>query len=218
MRLLLIEDDPMLGAALKRSLQQRGYTVDLATTGTEGAAGLRAGSYAAAILDLILPEMDGIEVIRDIRAAGINTPVIMLTAQGHPDQRVEGLDAGVDDYMAKPFDLNELLARVRAVIRRKSGLLGDRVIIGEIEFDQASRMVKRGKISIPLTAKELKALQFFIHARGRFVSKSELESSIYDDNMMIDSNTVEVTVYNLRKKLGSGFILTGRGLGYMLPK
>jgi two-component system OmpR family response regulator/two-component system response regulator QseB len=218
MRLLLIEDDRMLGAAMKRGLEKAGYVVDWAQAGDEALSAMSAQTYAAVLLDLSLPGMSGLDALRAIRARRDSTPVIIVTAQGQGEQKINGLDAGADDYLVKPFDLDELLARIRAQIRRSEGRLNNILQAADVTLDIATRMVQRAGEPVQLTAKELKVLDALMRRAGRFVSKNDLEDMLYDDAANIESNTIEVTVYSLRKKLGAALIVTARGVGYMVPK
>lgn len=217
MRLLVAEDDPMLGAGLKRALGRAGYTVDLATTGEEAIAAARAQPYALAILDLGLPAVHGLEVLKEIRRRRDDTPVIILTARDRAAQKVEGLDAGADDYMVKPFDLDELLARIRAQIRRREQRTSDSITAHGVTIDLAARSVVSKGGPAAVTAKEFKVLAALMRRQGRFVSKAELETALYDAAAEVESNTIETAVYGLRRKLGADLILTARGLGYMVP-
>jgi DNA-binding response OmpR family regulator len=216
MRVLLVEDDLMLGAAMKRGLEKAGYAVDWAQRGDEALAGLSAQEYSVALLDLALPGANGLEVLRQLRRRRDNTPVIVVTANGRGDQKIEGLDAGADDYLVKPFDLNELLARIRVQIRRSEGRLNDVLQAQNVTLDIRTRVVRRDDETVQCTAKELRVLDTLMRRVGRFVSKDELESALYDDAAGVESNTIEVTIYALRKKLGGAFIVTARGLGYMV--
>ena len=218
MKLLLVEDDAMLGAAMKRGLEKAGYSVDWARDGDEALSGLLAQGYAAVILDLNLPLIDGLDALKQLRARRDSTPVIIVTARGRGDQKIDGLDAGADDYLVKPFDLDELLARIRAQIRRAEGRVNDLLQVKDVTLDIGARLVRRGDANVQLTAKELKALDLLMRRAGRFVSKDDLENVLYDAAGGAESNTIEVTIYGLRKKLGSDFILTARGLGYMVGK
>ena len=218
MKLLLVEDDVMLGAAMKRGLEKAGYVVDWARDGEEALAGLSAQGYATVILDLNLPHLDGLDALRRLRARRDLTPVIIVTARGRGDQKIDGLDAGADDYLVKPFDLDELLARIRAQIRRAEGRVNDLLQVKDVTLDIGARLVRRGETPVQLTAKELRALDLLMRRAGRFVSKDDLENTLYDAAGGVESNTIEVTIYGLRKKLGSDFILTARGLGYMVGK
>jgi DNA-binding response OmpR family regulator len=218
MRLLIAEDDPMLGAGLRRALQRAGYTVDLAVTGDEAMAACRAQAYALVLLDLGLPSISGLEALKALRGRRDATPVIIVTARDRPEQKVEGLDAGADDYVVKPFDLDELLARIRAHIRRGEQRTSDAIVAHGVSLDLAARTVTVAGGPVAVTAKEFKVLATLMRRRGQFVSKEELEDALYDDTAEVESNTIEVAVYGLRRKLGSGLIVTARGLGYTIPK
>jgi DNA-binding response OmpR family regulator len=216
MRLLVAEDDSMLSAGLSRALQRSGYAVDLARNGEEAVAATQAQRYALILLDLGLPGMDGITALRAIRGRRDTTPVIILTANDRPDQKVEGLDAGADDYVAKPFDLEELLARIRAQIRSHDRRASDALVAGDVRLDLAGRTVTRSGDAVAVTAKEFRVLAELMRRMGHFVSKDELETALYDGEAGVESNTIEVTVYGLRRKLGNDLILTARGLGYTI--
>ncbi len=218
MKLLLVEDDVMLGGAMKRGLEKAGYVVDWAMDGDEALAALSAQSYATVLLDMSLPRIGGVETLKTMRDRHDVTPVIIVTARGRSEQKVEGLDAGADDYVLKPFDLDELLARIRAQIRRDEGRTNDILRAQDVTFDISAQLVRRGDAAIQLTAKELRVLGTLMRRPDRFVGKSELENALYDDAVGVESNTIEVTIYALRKKLGSAFIVTARGLGYMVSR
>jgi len=218
MRLLVIEDDRMLGDLMVRAMANAGYQVDLAISAEEGLEAAAAQSYDAVVVDLGLPAADGMEFIRRIRQRKDATPVLIVTAQDALERKVEGLTIGADDYVVKPFDLGELLARLRVHIRRREGRNTDMVEIGELSVDLTARRVLRGEAPVQLTLKEFKVLSELVRRRGRFVSKSDLEAELYDDASTVESNTVEVAIYALRRKLGSNVILTARGLGYMIPR
>ncbi|MDB5421438.1 MAG: hypothetical protein JWR59_1385 [Brevundimonas sp.] len=217
MKLLVAEDDPMLRAGLARALQRSGYGVDVARNGEEVVSATLAQTYALILLDIGLPGLDGMGALREIRGRRDTTPVIILTANGRPEQKVEGLDAGADDYVAKPFDLDELLARVRAHIRSSDRRTSDTLSARDVTLDLAARAVTRGGSPVPVTAKEFRILAVLMRRMGAFVSKSELEAVLYDDAAEVESNTIEVAVYGLRRKLGADLILTARGLGYTVP-
>jgi len=208
----------MLGAGLKRALERVGYTVDWARSGDEATSAARAQRYSTVLLDLGLPGVDGITVLRDLRGRRDTTPVIILTARDRPDQKVEGLDAGADDYVVKPFDLEELLARVRAQIRSREGRASDSLTAKGVRVELAARTVSKDGRPVAVTAKEFKVLAVLMRRMGQFVSKDELEAALYDDAADVESNTIEVTVYSLRRKLGADLILTARGLGYTVPR
>lgn len=218
MRILLVEDDKMLGAALKRALEQAAYTVDWARAGDEALAATRAQAYDAIILDLTLPRIDGLEALRQLRREQNGTPVLIMSARDEQKHKIEGLDAGADDYLAKPFDLDELLARLRARVRREDRRTSDVITIGAVALHIVNRQLTLNGDPVPMTAKELKLLTLLMRRAGRFVSKAEIEASLYDTEAEIDSNTIETAVYGVRRKLGSGFIVTGRGLGYQVPR
>lgn len=216
MRLLIVEDDFELGKALTKSLTWAGYVVDQAKTGSEGLAALRAQTYAAILLDIGLPELDGFTVLREARAAKIDVPIIILSGRGMTDQRIAGLDAGADDYLVKPFDLDELEARLRVHIRRNAGQAKDTIGIGDLELHQAQRCVTRAGIPLTLSAQEYRLVNLLMLRNDRFVSKAQLEAALYDHTAQVESNTVEVAIYGLRKKLGPGRIINRRNVGYKI--
>jgi DNA-binding response OmpR family regulator len=218
MRVLLVEDDPMLSEGLMHALRGHGYAADHAADGAEAAAAARSQTYAVIVLDLGLPGgMGGLEVLQEIRNRGDTTPVIILTANGRQEDKVRGLDAGANDYVAKPFDLGELLARVRAQIRGHEGRPSDTLFSGKVRLDLTGRAVQRDERPVAVTAKEFRILVELMRRKGQFVTKTELEAALYDGEAGVESNTIEVTVYALRRKLGNDLILTARGLGYMAP-
>ena len=218
MRLLIVEDEPNLGQQLKNALEGAGYAVDLATDGEEG---LYLGSneqYDAIILDLGLPEIDGLTVLDRWRKEGKATPVLVLTARDSWSDKVAGLDAGADDYVAKPFQTEELIARLRALIRRSSGNASAELTAGDIRLDTRSGKVTKAGEPVKLTAQEYKLLSYLLHHKGKVVSRTELIDHIYDQDFDRDSNTIEVFVTRIRKKLGAEIITTIRGLGYSLDE
>ena len=214
MKLLLAEDDTMLGKALAKALAAAGYTVSWNQDGEAAELAALYQSFDVAILDINLPKQSGLEVLRKLREKKDNLPVLILTAQDTLPSRVEGLDLGADDYITKPFDLDELLARLRAIIRRRQGRTDNRMRAGDIEYDTMSLEVTKEGAPVNLQPKELKLLALLLQHQGQPVSKAQIESSIYGDEEFFESNTVEVLVYNLRKKLGQDFIKTLRGIGY----
>jgi two-component system OmpR family response regulator/two-component system response regulator QseB len=218
MRLLIAEDDPMLGAGLKRALERAGYAADWAKTGEEAIAAVAAQPYALMLLDLGLPELSGMEALRAIRQRRQTMPIIIVTAQDRAEQKVEGLDAGADDYVVKPFDLEELLARIRARIRSRDGRTSDQLSAHGVVIDLAARTVSKEGEPVNLTAKEFKVLAVLMRRKGQFVSKTDLESALYDADAEVESNTIETAIYALRRKLGPELILTARGLGYTIPR
>jgi two-component system OmpR family response regulator/two-component system response regulator QseB len=218
MRLLIAEDDLMLGAGLKRALERAGYAADWAKTGEEAISAAATESYALILLDLGLPDTSGMEALRAIRGRRQTLPIIIVTAQDRAEQKVEGLDAGADDYVVKPFDLEELLARIRAQIRSRDRRATDQLSAHGVTLDLAARTATREGRPVNLTAKEFKALAALMRRMGQFVSKAELESALYDGETEIESNTIETAIYALRRKLGANLIVTARGLGYTIPR
>ena len=217
MRLLLIEDDPFLGASLGKALGRQGYVVDLARTGAEGLAALRAQDYAAALLDLALPDIDGVSVLRQARETHIDVPILIVSANISQARKIECLDQGADDYLVKPFDFDELSARLRVHIRRREGHASNALMIGDMAFDQNLGTVIKAGQRVTLTRKETQVLELLLMRRGRFIDKAQLENAVYDLNTQVESNTIEVIVHALRKKLDAGVIMTKRGFGYQIP-
>ncbi|MDX2095278.1 MAG: response regulator transcription factor [Alphaproteobacteria bacterium] len=214
MRILLVEDDDMLGTSLKKALERNAYGVDWVQDGEAAIDALTDLPFAAVVLDVNLPKCSGIEVLRAIRSRKNMTPVLLLTARDLPQQKVEGLDAGADDYLIKPFDLDELLARLRALIRRSAGRAESTIRCGAVVLEPAASLVRKGDAPVMMTAKEFRTLKLLMERAGKFVTKSDIEYVLYSAEDAAESNTVEVTIYNLRKKLGSAFIQTVRGVGY----
>ncbi|MCX8133792.1 MAG: response regulator transcription factor [Roseococcus sp.] len=217
MRLLVVEDHAQLSAQLRQGLAEAGFVVDVATDGEEGAHLGETEPYDAVVLDLGLPRLDGLSVLRRWRAGGRNMPVLILTARDAWSEKVEGLNAGADDYLAKPFAMGELVARLNALIRRASGLASPVLRFGPVTLDTATRMVTRDGQSVRLTAMEYALFQYLALHAGRPVSKTELTEHLYAQDFDRDSNTLEVIVARLRRKLGEGLIETIRGQGYRLP-
>jgi len=216
MRVLIVEDEPNLGTQLKNSLEANGYAVDLASDGEDGHYLGSTESYDAIILDLGLPTIDGLTILDKWRKEGKVTPVLVLTARDSWSDKVAGLDAGADDYLAKPFQTQELIARLRALIRRASGNASSELIAGDVRLDTRSGRVTLAGEPIKMTAQEYKLLSYLIHHKGKVVSRTELIEHIYDQDFDRDSNTIEVFVTRIRKKLGADVITTIRGLGYSL--
>jgi two-component system, OmpR family, response regulator len=216
MRVLVVEDDPDLGRQLSDALTQAGYAVDLAVDGEEGHFLGDTEPYDAAVLDLGLPKMDGVRVLEKWRNAGKDMPVLILTARDRWSEKVAGFDAGADDYLTKPFFTEELLARLRALMRRAAGHASAALECGDLRVDtRAARASVNGE-PIKLTAHEYRVLSYLMHHQGRVVPRTELVEHIYDQDFDRDSNTIEVFVGRLRRKIGSNRILTERGLGYRL--
>ena len=218
MRVLIVEDEPNLRNQLQATLEGAGYAVDTAGDGEEGHYLGSTENYDAIVLDLGLPEIDGLTVLDRWRKEGKTTPVLVLTARDSWSDKVAGLDAGADDYVAKPFQSEELIARLRALIRRASGNASAELIAGDIRLDTRSGKVTKGGDPVKLTAQEYKLLSYLLHHKGKVVSRTELIEHIYDQDFDRDSNTIEVFVTRIRKKLGPDVITTIRGLGYSLEE
>lgn len=218
MRILVVEDEPTLATQIARALSDSGYVVDTATNGEDGFfyGDNPAQPYDAVVLDLGLPKMDGITVLKKWRAAGRTMPVMILTARDNWHEKVAGIDAGADDYLTKPFHMEELLARVRALIRRAGGHSSAELSCGTVVLDTRNGRVTVDGQAITLTSHEFRVLSFLMHHRGELVSRSDLIEHIYAQDFDRDSNTVEVFIARLRKKLPPGVIETVRGLGYRL--
>lgn len=218
MRLLLVEDDQMLGQALKTGLTQSGYTVDWLANGESAVKALRTDVFDLMVLDIGLPGMSGVEVLHGIRREQNQMPVMVLTAYDAIEDRVIGLDAGADDYLVKPFDLDELLARLRAITRRKGGHLSSEIRVGQIILDTAAHtLVINGK-EMPVSNKEYQLLEYLMTRPGQVIQRSHLESILYGWDGKIESNSLEVYIHNLRKKIGAENIATVRGVGYRFVK
>jgi DNA-binding response OmpR family regulator len=218
MRLLLVEDDTLLGEGVRAGLAQDGYTVDWVRTGLDARHALDLESYALVVLDLGLPGVDGLDLLRELRRKGNRVPVLILTARDSVADRVSGLDTGGDDYLVKPFDLHELLARVRSLLRRSSGRAAPGLTIGDVEIDPAGHRVTRGGAEVALSRREFGVLLALAQNRGRVLSREQLESALYGWDDEFASNTIEVYVHHLRKKLGEDIVRTVRGVGYTMPK
>ncbi len=216
MRVLVVEDEPKLSGQLRATLESAGYAVDVAHDGEEGQYLGSTEPYDAVLLDLGLPEVDGLTVLDRWRKDGIKTPVLVLTARDSWSDKVTGLNAGADDYLAKPFQMEELLARLRALIRRAAGNASPELQAGPVRLDTRSGRVTRDGEPIKLTAQEYKLLNYLMQHKGKVVSRTELIEHIYDQDFDRDSNTIEVFITRIRKKLGVDIITTIRGLGYSL--
>jgi DNA-binding response OmpR family regulator len=218
MRILLVEDDALLGDALQVGLRQAGHAVDWVRDGVGAETALAAEDYAAVVLDLGLPRLDGLEVLRHLRAKKKALPVLILTARDTVDDRIRGLDAGADDYLVKPFDLGELTARLRALLRRAGGQPSPVLIAAGITLDPAARSVECKGKAVDLSAKEYALLHALMQQAGRALSRAQLEQHLYAWGEEIGSNTVEVYIHHLRRKLGADAIRTLRGIGYVVAK
>jgi two-component system response regulator QseB len=218
MRVLVVEDDRMIAKGLHTALKQDGYAVDGVSDGRSAAAALRSSRFDVVLLDLGLPERDGLEVLRELRSRGDATPVIIVTARDDVHNRVQGLDAGADDYIVKPFDLDEVAARMRSVLRRTAGR-GDPCIRHRgITLDPVSHAVERDGEPVVLSAHEFAVLEALLQRPGTVLSRAQLEDRLYGWSEGIESNAVEVYVHGLRRKLGNDAIRTLRGVGYFVPK
>lgn len=218
MHILLIEDDLMIGDAVSVALKDQAYAVDWVKDGVMANEALESGGYQAVLLDLGLPRRDGLEVLRQARRFGNAAPIIVITARDGIDHRIRGLDYGADDYLIKPFDVDELLARLRAVLRRQGGNATPLLSNGSISLDPTSREAQRDGVKYLLSAREFALLRALLLSPGIILSRSELEERIYGWNEEVDSNTVEVLIHSLRKKFGTDVIKNVRGSGWSVPK
>jgi two-component system OmpR family response regulator len=216
MRILVVEDDANLNRQLKDALTEAGYAVDCAFDGEEGHFLGDTEPYDAIILDIGLPQMDGLSVLEEWRRAGKTTPVLLLTARDRWSDKVQGIDAGADDYVAKPFHMEEVLARVRALVRRAAGHASNEIVAGPVRLDARSGKVTVDGQAVKLTSHELRLLSYLMHHKGKVISRTELTEHLYDQDFDRDSNTIEVFVGRLRKKLPEECIQTVRGLGYQI--
>jgi two-component system OmpR family response regulator len=216
MRILVVEDDPDLARQLKTALTGAGYAVDVAPDGEEGHFLGDTEPYDAVILDLGLPKIDGVTVLNRWRRAGRSMPVLILTARDRWSEKVAGFDAGADDYVGKPFQMEEVLARIRALIRRAAGHAKAELECGALRINSGTGRVTVDGVPIKLTAQEFRMLDYLMHHQGKIVSRTELVEHIYEQDFDRESNTIEVFVGRLRKKLGANYITTVRGLGYRL--
>lgn len=215
MRLLLVEDEPDLRSVLEKTLREEGYAVDAAADGEAGLLKARENQYDAIVLDLMLPKLDGWQVLEQLRGEQ-KTPVLILTARDALADRVRGLDAGGDDYLVKPFEREELLARLRALVRRAAGQAASVLELGEVVLDLSARTVTRGGVPIELTAREYALFEFLALHRGQVVTRSMLYDHLFDENEDSLSNLLDVHVSKLRKKLGHELVVTRRGQGYLI--
>jgi len=218
MRLLLVEDDLMVGEAVRKGLRQDGFAVDWVQDGVAALSALAQEDYQLLLLDLGLPKKNGLEVLKSLRAGGNRIPVLILTARDAVSDRVAGLDGGADDYLVKPFDLEELAARIRALLRRQSGRAEPLIELGQLTLNPATHEVLLEGRQINLSAREFALLRAFLDRPGVVLSRAQLEEKMYGWDDSIESNAVEVYIHALRKKLGSNFIKNVRGIGYMVAK
>ena len=220
MRILVVEDEPRMANVIARGLREQSYAVDVAPDGIHGLYQASINDYDVIVLDVLLPHRDGYEVCRELRQRGNTTPVLMLTARATVDDRITGFDAGADDYLTKPFSFRELLARIRALLRRDSQLRPDVLEIADLVVDSASHRVVRANKEVQLTAKEYALLEYLARRRGQLVSRAEIAAHVWDDSFDPFSNTIEVYMNRLRKKIdgdhATKLLHTRRGEGYIL--
>ncbi len=218
MRVLIVEDDPMIGASIRTGLRQDGYTADWARDGNSAEAAVATNEYDAILLDLGLPGRSGLELLAQWRRKKNTVPILIITARDSVDDRIAGLDTGADDYLVKPFDLNELAARLRALLRRRSGRAAPVIEHGPLHLDPATREVRLNGTAVKLSGREFALLQALLQAPGVPLSRSQLEDRLYGWEEEIGSNAVEVHIHALRRKIGSQLIRNVRGVGYMVPR
>ncbi|WP_018181860.1 response regulator transcription factor [Kaistia granuli] len=216
MRILVVEDDPILADGLKVGLGLAGATADLVGSCGDARSALAAHDFDAVVLDVMLPDGSGLEVLKEMRGAGDRTPVLLLTALDEVSDRIRGLDGGADDYLSKPFDLDELAARIRAIARRASGRAAPLLVAGDLVLDPASMSAAQDGAEIPLSRREFAVLSLLMERPGIIRSKGEIEDRLYGWHEEVESNAVEVHVHNLRAKIGRTAIETVRGLGYRM--
>lgn len=216
MHVLLIEDDELVGAGIRTGLELEGFTVDWFTCAADGSSALESLDSDLVVLDLGLPDTDGLTLLAQWRAKGITVPVLILTARDAVADRVAGLKTGADDYLLKPFDLDELTARVQALLRRAAGRAHSFIEHGPVRIDSNSRRVWRDEVEVELTRREFMLLQKLLNARGSILDIEQIKDSLYGLDTEVESNAVNVHIYHLRRKLGAGLIRTVRGLGYRL--
>ncbi|ENV69511.1 response regulator [Acinetobacter johnsonii] len=218
MRVLLVEDDSLLAKATARGLDQMGFVVDIASTAEQAYHFLVSYHYHFILLDLGLPDRNGIEILKSLRRKKNQVGIIILTAQDQVDDRITGLEAGADDFVVKPYDLHEVVARIHAVLRRISGEVGDLIQVGNISINKASKQVLLNQVEIELTHKEFHLLELFTLNRGRVISRENIENSFYAYDVDVSSNVVQVYIHNLRRKLGKNIIRTVQGFGYIMDE
>lgn len=218
MRILLVEDDKLLGDGVQAGLGQSGFNVDWVKDGIAAEMALKTGEYAGVVLDLGLPRLSGLELLARLRRGGDKVPVLILTARDRVEDRIKGLDGGADDYLVKPFELDELAARLRALVRRSRGVAAPKLRVGEIQLDPAARCVSFRGRPVELSAREFVLLHELMLNAGRVLSREQLAQKLYSWGEEIESNAIEVHVHHLRRKLAPELLRTVRGVGYMLPR
>lgn len=218
MRILLVEDDVMIAAAVSVALKDAAYSVDWVKDGVTASSALEQGEHQCVLLDFGLPKRDGLEVLRRLRLSGNTVPVIVITARDGVEDRIKGLDFGADDYLVKPFNVNELLARLRAVIRRQGGQAAPLLSNGKVSLDQATREARCGDAAALLSAREFSLLHALLLRPGAILTRAELEERIYGWNEEVESNAIDFLIHGIRKKLGADAIKNVRGAGWMVEK
>lgn len=222
MRVLLVEDERQLAHIIKKGLEEEGYSIDVAYNGEEGLYMVENLPADIVVLDILLPKVDGLSILSKIRKKGIKTPVLLLTAWDSLSDKIKGLDTGADDYLTKPFEFGELLARIRALLRRKVEVKEAVIRIADLEIDTASHEVKRRGRVIPLSAKEYAILEYMAYNKGRVITRTEITEHIYNESFDLDSNIIDVYINYLRNKIDKGFekklIYTVRGTGYIMKE
>ncbi|MBX2835481.1 MAG: response regulator transcription factor [Gammaproteobacteria bacterium] len=218
MRILLVEDDPQIGSAITSALDDAGMAADWVTDGNSALASIEAGSFELMLLDIGLPKKDGLSVLKQVRQTKKNIPVIMITARDAVEDRIAGLDLGADDYLVKPFLIDELMARIRAVARRHSGSAQPLLTSGELSIDPASKTASFQDVELDVTGKEYRLLHSLLLTPGRIYSREELEEKVYGWEEEVNSNAIEFLIHSLRKKTDKSAIKNVRGLGWMVPK
>lgn len=218
MRVLLIEDDPMIGRGLSKALGAEGMSVDWVRDGADASAALADGGHSIILLDLGLPDAEGFDLLKTARCNGLNAPVLVITARDSLDDRVSGLDLGADDYLVKPFELRELLARMRAVLRRHRGHATSRVISGATELDTETHELSHRDIVQVLPAREYALMHALMERPGRILSRAQIEERIYGWGEEVESNAVDVLIHSIRRKFGKDVIFNVRGAGWMSPR
>ena len=222
MKILLAEDEVDLNNVVTRYLKKNGYSIDSVLDGEEALDYLEYGEYDLVILDIMMPKVDGFEVIKKLRNKGNHTSILMLTARDNADDKVKGLDLGADDYIVKPFDFNELMARIRAVVRRKYGNSSNKLVIGDLILDTSEKSVTRAGKQIELTGKEYEVLEYLMQSKNRILSREQIKEHVWDFDYEGDSNIIDVLIKNIRKKIdveaGKQIIYTKRGLGYVIKE
>lgn len=214
----MVEDDALLGDGIQKSLGHLGFTVDWMRDGRQGENALTSEDYAAVVLDLGLPQQDGLSLLQSVRNKGLHTPVLILTARDSKLDKLKGFGLGADDYVIKPIDMEELAARLHALIRRAGGRASPRIRLGAVEIDPDARQAWHENKPVELSAKEFAVLEMLVQNAGRVLTRAQLEQSIYGWGDSADSNTIEVFIHHLRKKLGNDFIRTLRGIGYTVER